>query len=923
MKTVLVVDDREENRYLLRMVLEGNGYRVLDAANGEEALAIARADVPDIVVSDLLMPVVDGFTLLRHWKEHERLRQVPFVVYTATYTQKRDEQLALQLGADAFVVKPVEPARMVEILHDILGRATARAPVTADSPAPAEKSLKLYSEVLVNKLEQKCEELEQQAARLLISERQARSLSSLYSMLSETNRAIIKAADPDAVCQDVCRIAVERGGFAFAWIGMVDRATGNVDPVAMAGAAGDWLRDAGAFSTRGEPRAPVEFALRTQQAWFSNDLQADGRLAAMQPLFDAHGLRSAYARPLRIDGEVAGAMAIYAAEPERFGQMLLELLEEMTDDLSFALQKARDDALRREMEAQLRMREESCRLNSQAVASSPNGVMITVNTGSGNPLIYVNPAFERITGFTASEVLGRDPRFLLWNDREQMGIRDMTSALREQREARVLLRNYRKDGTLFWNELSLAPVREPDGSVSHYVGIINDLTERVRYEQQLERQFNEDALTGLASRNLLRDRAQQAIAFASHEGRSVALLFIDVDDIKRINDSLGHAVGDEVLRILGRRISGCLRDRDTPCRLGGDEFVILVADLAAPAELASIAESVREAIAAPMEVLGREIHVTASIGGSLYPQDGSDYESLLRNADAAMYVAKESGRNRFSYYASGMNESALRKLDLEGRLRHALQRDELVLFYQPLVDSASGTCDALEALLRWQPPGAPLVSPADFIPLAEETGLIVPIGEWVLREACRQCAAWRAEGLEVRIAVNLAARQFRDSCLVDIVRAALAESGLPPGLLKLEITEGTVMQDAEAAARILAELKALGVSVSVDDFGTGYSSLAYLRRFPIDQLKIDRSFVQDVDEHPDSAAIVEGIIRLAQSLRLQTVAEGVETGGQRDVLVAAGCDLLQGYLYSPPRDAGAIAGFLREHARQAGGRPES
>lgn len=915
MKTVLVVDDREENRYLLRMVLEANGYRVMDAANGQEALDAAGATMPDIVVSDLLMPVVDGYTLLRRWKADERLKQVPFVVYTATYTQQRDEQLAMQIGADAFVVKPVEPARMLEILAEILSRSAARTPVTAASPASEQESLKLYSEVLVNKLEQKCEDLEQRAARLLISERQARNLSSLYTMLSETNRAIIQTMDPDNVCREVCRIAVQRGGFAFAWIGMVDPATGKVIPVASAGVAGGWIQDAGPFGTREEPRAPVEFALRAGGAWFSNDLPADKRVAGLWPLFKAHDLRSAYARPLRIDGEMVGAMAIYDSDPGRFEPMLLELLEEMTNDLSFALQKSRDDALRREMEAQLRMREKSCRLNSQAVASSANGVMITVNTGSGNPITYVNPAFERITGFTADEVLGRDPRFLLWNDRDQMGIHDMVSALREQREARVLLRNYRKDGTLFWNELSLAPVREPDGSVSHYVGILNDLTERVRYEQQLEKQANEDALTGLASRNLLRDRTQQAIAFAAHEGRSVALLFIDIDDIKRINDSLGHAVGDEVLRALARRISACLGDRDTPGRLGGDEFLVLLADLASPAELAAIAGKIRQAIAAPMEVLGREIHVTASIGGSMYPQDGRDYESLLRNADAAMYVAKEAGRNRFSYYASGMNEAALRKLDLEGRLRHALQRDELLLYFQPLIDSVTGRCCAVEALVRWQPPGEALVSPADFIPLAEETGLIVPIGEWVLREACRQCAAWWADGHEVRIAVNLAARQFRDSCLVDIVAGALADSGLAPDQLKLEITEGTVMQDVAVAARILAELKALGVGVSVDDFGTGYSSLAYLRRFPIDQLKIDRSFVQDVDQHPDSAAIVEGIVRLAQSLRLQAVAEGVETVGQRDFLVAAGCDLLQGYLYSPPLDAKAMGEFLREHAR--------
>jgi predicted signal transduction protein with EAL and GGDEF domain len=363
---------------------------------------------------------------------------------------------------------------------------------------------------------------------------------------------------------------------------------------------------------------------------------------------------------------------------------------------------------------------------------------------------------------------------------------------------------------------------------------------------------------------------------------------------------MGHAVGDTILRTVAGRIAGCVREQNTLARLGGDEFVVVLSDLENLKHVPLIASQILRAIDQPVPAANREFQVTASIGVSVYPQDGDDYDTLLRNADAAMYRAKQAGRNTFRFYTADMNEEAMRRLEMEEKLRHALTREELLLHFQPLVGVNGGVIEDVEALVRWRDGNGKLISPASFIPLAEETGLIVAIGEWVLSAACRQARLWQQAGREVRIGVNLSARQFRDRNLLGIVRRCLEESGLPPRLLMLEITESAVMENAEEAEGVLAELKTLGVGLSVDDFGTGYSSLAYLRKFPIDQLKIDGSFVHDVVHHPDSAAIVLGIIGLARNLRLQTVAEGVETAGQRDFLIDAGCDLMQGYLFSRP-----------------------
>ncbi|HXG57645.1 MAG TPA: EAL domain-containing protein [Thermoanaerobaculia bacterium] len=428
---------------------------------------------------------------------------------------------------------------------------------------------------------------------------------------------------------------------------------------------------------------------------------------------------------------------------------------------------------------------------------------------------------------------------------------------------------------------------------------------------QVEHLAYHDTLTGLANRALFADRLLVALTHAQRHRYKLAVFFLDIDRFKQINDSLGHTVGDRLLRIVSTRIRNTIREEDTVARFGGDEFTILIHIIGKIEDAGKIAQKILDALKVPIVIDDREFVITSSIGISIYPVDGTDGETLIRNADTAMYRAKESGRNTYQFYAATMNHKALEALELENGLRRALEQNELVLYYQPLVDVSSGTVFGLEALLRWKHPHFGLLGPDRFITTAEQSGLIVPIGRWVLHEACRQAKEWQRRGRPMLVAVNLSARQFQEPDLARQVREALEAAGLQPHFLELEITEGNAMQDVEKAIQTLRQLKGLGVRIAIDDFGTGYSCLNYLKQFPIDTLKLDQSFVRDITA-PEDAQIALGVIALAHSLKLKVIAEGVETLGQLTFLREHACDRLQGYLFSRPMPAENFERFMAQ-----------
>jgi diguanylate cyclase (GGDEF)-like protein/PAS domain S-box-containing protein len=558
-----------------------------------------------------------------------------------------------------------------------------------------------------------------------------------------------------------------------------------------------------------------------------------------------------------------------------------------------------------------RSAEESLRLRNRAIQASVNAIIITDLEGN---IEYANPAFERMTGYPIRETLGRNCRFLQSDDREQAGIAAIREAIAAREESSALLRNYRKDGEMFWNDVHIAPVRGQDGEVTHFVGVLNDISAIKHYEYELERHANFDALTALANRNVLKDRIRHSIATAERHDEWVTVGFMDLDNFKFINDSLGHNVGDELLKQVAKRLLACLREQDTVARYGGDEFAFVIIGEKDEKTIAMLMNRILRTVELPFLVEGHKLFVSCSIGLSFYPKDGGDVDTLLKNADTAMYRAKEKGRNNFQFYTPAMNQRVTERLSLESRLRQALLKNEFVLHYQPKVDLKSGRIVGVEALLRWKPSAGSTVSPATFIPLAEETGLIVPIGEWVLYTACAQNKQLQQAGLPpLRVAVNISARQFNPETLVHMVGDALVTTGLDPGLLELELTESLVMQNPDEAIEVLGHLKAMGLRIAIDDFGTGYSSLSHLQRFPVDRLKIDQSFVRDIGADPNDAIIARAVISLGHSLGMSVIAEGVSNREQLAFLKENGCDEMQGFLFSMPIPIDELDALLKSN----------
>ncbi|MHB8535456.1 MAG: EAL domain-containing protein [Sulfuricaulis sp.] len=546
---------------------------------------------------------------------------------------------------------------------------------------------------------------------------------------------------------------------------------------------------------------------------------------------------------------------------------------------------------------------------------------IILITDRGGVIEYVNPAYEQITGYSQQEVLGKNASVVKSGKHGKVIYEEMWRTILAGRVFRGRLTNRKKDGSLYYEEKTISPLRDASGKITHFVSTGKDITQHLRSEERLHHLAHHDPLTDLPNRVLLQDRLKQAMQDADRLDRLVAVMFLDLDHFKNINDTLGHDIGDTLLIVVAERLTICLRPGDTVSRLGGDEFTITLANVAHVDDVTHVALKILDQFVAPFRIGGRDLFITPSIGITLYPLDEKNDASLLRDADIAMYRAKELGRNQYQFYTPELNVRAARRLEMETGLRQAIERKELILHYQPLVDMKTGRIRGMEALLRWQHPEFGLIPPLDFIPLAEDTGLIVPIGEWVLKTACAQIKAWHDTGFPaLQVAVNLSSKQLRDKNLIAVVQQALGAAGLEARYLDLELTESVLMQDMELASSILKELKTVGVSFSLDDFGTGYSSLGYLKRFPIDYLKIDRSFVHDITIDPVGAGLVQAIIAMANVLKIKVIAEGVETHEQLEFLRRHGCDITQGYYCSPPVDAETFTDLLRDWDRIRAGK---
>ncbi len=528
---------------------------------------------------------------------------------------------------------------------------------------------------------------------------------------------------------------------------------------------------------------------------------------------------------------------------------------------------------------------------------------------------YSSPKVVDLLGYTPEEVVGKSPfDFMLPDEAARVGRQFSELAAVHKPFERLENVNVRKDGGQVVIETSGVPIFDRDGKLAGYRGIDRDITERVRAHAKLKYLAYHDELTDLPNRALLLDRLRQGLIETARQDRGVAAVCLDLRDFKNVNDTLGHETGNRLLQAVAERLQTCVRPGDTVARLGGDKFGMMLADVSHQEDVTRVMQRIRAEFSQPLRVDDQELHLAMTFGISLYPTDGADAETLLKNADIAMYRARERDDD-YQYYSADMTVSAAERLALENDLRRALERHELLLHYQPQVSLASGAITGVEALLRWQHPMHGMIPPAKFIPLAEQTGLILPIGEWVLRQACVQARAWQAAGWPLRMSVNLSARQFRQPGLDNLIRAVLEETGLDPGRLDIELTESIIVHDPAAVSAILTGLEKLGVRTSIDDFGTGYSSLSYLKRFSIDVLKIDQVFVRDIVTDPDDAAIVQAIITMAHALGIQTIAEGVETREQLAFLRKNGCDAIQGYYFSRPAPAGDVSRLLEEHKR--------
>ncbi|MGR8934470.1 MAG: two-component system response regulator [Gammaproteobacteria bacterium] len=809
--TILIVDDDPTNLAILQHILQPY-FRVL-ACNSGEAVLRAFDKIPkrpDLILLDVNMADMDGYTLLVRLRENQANRDIP-VIFVTCRNEEQDEERGLALGAVDYLVKPIRPAILLARVRLHLERKQAvealRASQTDLRTAHSIAHLGSW--------------------RLDIGKE-------TLTWSDETYRIFGIPAEAPVTLQSflACIHPDDRDKVHKARNASLEGTADDIEYRAVVGGEIKWVRE----------RAAIRF--------------------------DAGG------RPLFVQGVV------------------------------------QDITGRKRDEEQLRI---------AAVAfEAHSGIMVT---DAATVILQVNKSFTELTGYSAAEAVGKTPAILRSDRHNAAFYRNIYEALAHEGRWEGRIWNRRKDGNVFLEWLAISVVRDPLGSVTHYVGTFSDVIEPREAERKIVALALYDPLTSLPNRRLLYDRLQQAQTVGSRSGSFGALLFMDLDHFKKLNETRGHGTGDRLLVEMAIRLRSLLRGSDTAARLGGDEFVLLLENLgpqqAAACVAESVAEKLRAAVKQPVALNGDICRMTSSVGIKLFCGQEEDLETLFKHADLALYRAKDAGRDRICFYDQAMQTAVDQRVALETGLHRALEQGEMLLLYQPQI-AATGRPVGAEALVRWQPQGQGMISPADFIPVAEETGLIIPIGNWVLETACRQLAIWALDPATrgLHVSVNISAPQFHQPDFVVQVRTVLQESGADPSCLKLELTESLLLNSVDIVVDRMKELKELGVKFSIDDFGTGYSSLSYLKRLPLDQLKIDQSFVRDIPADYDACVIAQAIVALGQSLRLEVIAEGVETETQRDFLASHGCHAYQGYFFARPGTASTVEMLARNWAER-------
>ncbi len=801
-------------------------------------------------------------------------------------------------------IDAVHPDSHLMLKRKIEDALATNSPVSLQIWATKKQGEKLFVELLLTPFVKDKKTLilatGRDLTRWMQKNEQLSQLNRLYGVLTQCNRAINLFKDKATLFENIARIVTDEGGFRIAWFGAVGKE--KVEPICISGHDRGYVDSLDLrFDNQLAAKGPVIMSIRDRKAVCINNIIDEPDFGLWRDRAHENGLASIASLPIIVNNTVENVLVLYSDRKEVFDERLVNLLQNLAEDITNAQANILSEEKRKEVEQQFR------RLSS-AVDQSADAILIMSPRGE---IEYINPKFEKLTGYGSEDVLNKSPKFLCFNsdeaDRYQQILRDLPNKGQWRGEF-----HYRKkDGRDYWSKDVITPIRDDAGNIVHYVSTSEDFTALREAQNKINQLAFYDTLTGLANKRLVLDRIRQSVGAALDGVSHVAVMFVDLDKFKSINDTMGHDIGDTILKTTAQRLVANVKALDTVARMGADEFVIVISRINNLWDAAHIAQRMLDSIQKNIDIGGMPYSVSASIGIAISPDDGRDEADLIRKADMAMYHAKSEGRNNFQYYKEEMNKKAVGQLDLERKLKLATKNGDFELFYQPQVSIFDGSIIGVEALLRWPTKDGGMIPPLDFIPLAEESGLMPEIGVWVLKQACRDALMLTQEFGEIKMAVNLSVGQFNESeQLLNELKMVLQETKLNPNQLQMEITESMLIEDVDMAIATMNSFRELGVSLAIDDFGTGYSSLSYLTLFPVDCLKIDKSFVSNMMNNRNDSTLTSAIISLGHNLGMNVLAEGVETESQLEKLKVLGCDNYQGYHFARPMPLNDVKALL-------------